>query len=269
MNAILPPAAIKRRDSLQQHLEYLLGKYELGLLPSFQLVECPEEAAPGAIALLPGWKLSDDEGGDLAGETLQPILPWRSERRFVELRNLVTTQTIEGACLWRSRVLSSLERWTLLQAIYREIGLCQWVLGEPVVSVSAKTHTCRAANLVGRLASGIAFGIEINLTLPQNSPLLDRHEIIARRGVASDQVVDSILRPHSLYVMTQEGRRAYRDTDTELFGLTEDQAALVREAFCTARQPHNSAVAQHRQICRVVAAVAQSSKTNQRIDVVP
>ena len=269
MKTLSAPNATTQPDSLHRHLEGLLAKYAVVASSEFRLRTDADEAEPGTTGLLPGWSLCDDQGNDLSGESARPLLPWRSERRFVELRNLVTGKTVEGPCLWRSRVLSAPGRWTLFQAIYREVGLCQWVLGEPFVSVYVAAHSHRAANLVGRLASGIACGIEIVLTLPETASLQDRHEIIARRGVASDQVVDAILRPHSLYVMTQDGLQAHRDTDTELFGLTEDQAALVREAFEAIRRPETAVGAEHRQICRVVAAAAQSVKSNQRQDVIP
>lgn len=264
--ASLPVSANPARP-LQQHLETLLSKYAPDASGQFQLTERVGETCGGEGMLVPGWCLCDEEGNDLSGETTKPLLPWRSERRFVELRNMVTSKTIEGACLWRSRVLSPPERWTLFQAVYREIGLCQWTLGEPFVSVYVAAHSDRAANVTGRLASGVACGLEISLTLPEGSALMDRHEIIARRGVASDQVVDSIVRPHSLYVVSQDGVQTFRDTDDELFGLAEDEAALVREAFEVIRTPENPGLAEHRRICRVVEAAVRSVLSDQRRDV--
>ncbi|MFA6289886.1 MAG: hypothetical protein WC661_21090 [Opitutaceae bacterium] len=271
MNAISLPPVPPQSCSPHGHLDRLAAKYGVTLQENLHLFERCEESDAISGAILPGWCLCDEEGRDLSGRSGIPLLPWRSERRFIELRNLVTTRTVETVCLWRSRCLSSPERWTLSQAIYREIGLCQWVLGEPFVSVYAATHTDIVANIIGRLASGIACGIEISLALPADSPLMDRHEAISRRGVASDQVVDSIVRPSSVYVMSEQGLQSYLDTDSELFGLGENQAALVREAFSSIRQPENSGadLATHQQICRVVAAVSRSVKSNKRIDLVP
>ena len=270
MSAAITPV-LSRDDSLHGHLESLAAKYAVALAEGLRLFERQEASDAKSGALLPGWCLCDEDGLDLSGQGGRPLLPWRSERRFIELRNLVTTRTVETVCLWRSRCLSGMERWTLPQAIYREIGLCQWVLGEPFVSVYAASHTDIAANIVGRLASGIACGIEISLALPAGSPLMDRHEAISRRGVASDQVVDSIIRPSSVYVMAGQGTRTYLDTDSELFGLAENQAALVREAFACISKPEASGddLATHRQICRVVAAASRSVKSNKRTDVAP
>lgn len=269
MSGIIPPPVPSRDDLLQWHLNHLASKYAVRLSENVRLFERHEESDATSAALLPGWCLCDEEGRDLSAGGGTPLMPWRSDRRFVELRNLVTTRTVETVCLWRSRCLSSPERWTLSQAIYREIGLCQWVLGEQFVSVYASTHSDIAANIVGRLSSGIACGIEISLALPADSPLMDRHEAISRRGVASDQVVDSIVRPSSVYVIAGKGVQTYLDTDSELFGLAEDQAALVREAFASIRQPEKADPADHRQICRVVAAVSCSVKSNKRTNVVP
>lgn len=269
MTIVEPPAIASVEEPLHGHLENLAAKYAVSLPEGLRLFERSEGSDAKTGVILPGWCLCDEIGLDLSGRGGRPLMPWRSERRFIELRNLVATRTVETVCLWRSRCLSSPERWTLSQAIYREIGLCQWVLGEQFVSVYAATHTEKAANIVGRLASGIACGLEISLALPEDSPLLDRHEAISRRGVASDQVVDSILRPSSVYVMSSKGVQAYLDTDSELFGLAEDQAALVREAFASIRHTEDADLEAHRQICRVVAAVARSVKSNKRTDVVP
>lgn len=268
MNTIPLPVVTAQTDSLQAHLQRLAEKYGVKLPAGKCLFERDEASAVKSDSILPGWCFCDDEGRDLSEPGGVPLLPWRSERRFVDLRNLVETETVETVCLWRSRCLSSPQQWTITQAIYREIGLCQWVLGEPFVSVYAATHTDKVANIVGRLANGIACGIEVSLALPKDSPLMDRHEAIAQRGVASDQVVDSIVRPSSVYLMTGEGTQAYLDTDSELFGLAEGQVAIVREAFASVQQAENSDLADHQQICRVVAAVSRSVKFNKRIDVV-
>lgn len=270
MSVIALTPLSSRADLLHEHLVKLAAKYAVTLPSNLRMLQRLSDIGAETGAILPGWSLCDEEGRDLSAGDRNPLMPWRSERRFIELRNLGTTKTIDTVCLWRSRCLSSAERWTLSQAIYREMGLCQWVLGSPFVSVYAVTQGGIVTNIVGRLANDIACGLEISLALPAHSPLMDRHEAISRRGVASDQIVDSIVRPSSVYVMAENGLQTYLDTDSELFGLCEDQAALVREAFAWISQPAAAEddLATHRQICRVVEAVSRSAKLNKRIDVI-
>ena len=60
---------------------------------------------------------------------------------------------------------------------------------------------------------------------------MDRHEIIARRGVASDRVVDTQVPQASIYKFTAEGEERFTDTDTELFGFELEEILLIRAAF--------------------------------------
>ena len=67
--------------------------------------------------------------------------------------------------------------------------------------------------------------------LPENTDEIDRHEIIARRGVASDRVVDTQVPQASIYKFTAEGEERFTDTDTELFGFEQEEILLVRAAY--------------------------------------
>jgi len=55
--------------------------------------------------------------------------------------------------------------------------------------------------------------------LPVGTAMIDRHELIAGRGVACDRVVDTQVPQDSIYALTGDGERRYTDTDAELFGL--------------------------------------------------
>ena len=66
---------------------------------------------------------------------------------------------------------------------------------------------------------------------------MDRHEIIARRGIACDRVVDTQVPQSSIYQFTANGEKRYTDIDTELFGFSNAEILLIRAAFEVLRQP--------------------------------
>ena len=70
---------------------------------------------------------------------------------------------------------------------------------------------------------------------------MDKHEIIARRGVACDRVVDSQIPQESIYVWSKNGHSAFTDVDTELFGLPDEVIWTVRAAFAVLAHPELAA----------------------------
>jgi len=88
--------------------------------------------------------------------------------------------------------------------------------------------------MVAKLENGVVCTIEVAATLPATASPIDKHEIIARRGVACDRAVDTQVPQHSVYVFSEKGEEAYTDTDYELYGLSEEDTAVVRQAFLAA-----------------------------------
>lgn len=60
---------------------------------------------------------------------------------------------------------------------------------------------------------------------------MDRHEIIARRGVGCDRTVDTQVPLASIYAFTPEGEERFTDTDAELFGFSLEEILAIRAAF--------------------------------------
>ena len=196
----------------------------------------PDE--PGVLAV--GWAL-------LAHPAVAhaiPLLPWRNERRFVELKRLVDNRTVEGVSLCRFSCVTTGSPMGLAAVLYREFDLVEWLIGSPIVAIHASMAAGRFANLLATLQSGVVASIEAGVTLPAESrpAVIDRHELIARRGVASDRVVDTQVPQSSVYTFTAAGAAAYTDTDAELFGLENDEINLVRAAFELAARPDAAAI---------------------------
>ncbi len=188
------------------------------------------------------------------------LLPWRPERRFVELKKLIDGKTLEGVSTLRFAAMSSEK--SLTQLLYREFDLCAYLGGAPVVSVFAVTSG-ETANAIVKLANDVSCSVECSAALPAGSEEMDRHEIIARRGVACDRSIDTQVPLSSIYQFTADGEKRYTDTDTELFGFSTDEIILIRAALEVLQHPETAEVwnKADAEVNKVIAGAMESGKT--------
>ena len=86
---------------MQKELEFLLKKYSVG----------KEAVLNGTTAVIVNGKA-------------YPLLPWRGERRFIELRNLIREGAIHGISVMRTlRIVK--KGSDLYKELYRELDLLQ------------------------------------------------------------------------------------------------------------------------------------------------
>jgi hypothetical protein len=254
-------------DHLQTALVGLLKKYEVPVPSGWRLALEPTgqtEEQP----LVPGWALLKEQAAAPAAVCPPiPLLPWRSERRFVELRRLVESGTVETVLMLRFSCQTDGRHLPLGAVLYRELDLAEWLMRAPIVSVMASING-PAANLVVRLADGTIGSIEANTALPEGSPMLDRHELIARRGVASDRVVDTQVPQSSVYLYGAGGVRQWTDTDAELYGLSVEEIHLVRAAWDVVARPEMAGDLrrQHSRLVRLVQLAFESDRRCQKLE---
>ncbi len=195
---------------LQEKLDFLLEKYSVDTKAT----------------------LKDRQTVVIDGEEL-PLLAHRSERRFIELKNMVAGGTLTGISVMRT--MSILEKGAdLYAALYRELDLCQFMLQRAIRSVTVMANG-NVMNVIATTADGVVCTLELAATLAAGEPPKDKHEIIAEHGIACDIVVDAQLKQDSIYVFGANGNVAYTDVDFELYGLSVEDIAVVREAFAVAR----------------------------------
>jgi hypothetical protein len=103
--------------------------------------------------------------------------------------------------------------------------------------------------------------------MPIGSPLIERHEIIAQRGVASDMVVDTQIPQSSIYTFTSKGENRYTDVDMELFGLDNLQIDHIRSAFQVLKTPGliEEFKRQHEHLVTLVQTIFESDSKRKRI----
>ena len=199
---------------------------------------------------------------ELADGKRVPLLPWRVERRFVELKKIVDGKTLEGVSTFRFASFSAGN--DPIKTAVRELDLAAYLANSPINRIFAVRNGDAACNILARFQNGMSASIECGSKLPTGSEPLDRHEIIARRGVASDRAVDTQVPQSSIYEWTTDGAKTFTDVDTELFGLPNDEIWIVRAAFAVLMEPElaaewsNAAVAMKKYAEAIVGSAAQN-----------
>ena len=253
-------------SELNEALAGLLRKYEVGVGGPWRLCDesrAVDRVADGVLQLVPGWTEAEE---DLPEATV-PLRPWRNERRFLELKRLVEEETIVPVLMCRFACLTDGEAIGLDAALYREFDLAAWIAGAPITGVYAAINAGHAANAIVRLANDVICSVEVGTTLPPGTPMQDRHEIIARRGVASDRVVDTQVAQSSVYVWSDAETGRFSDTDAELFGLCPEDVTLVRSSYEALSQPelHGELRQQHARLRQLVGLAHESDRRKERL----
>lgn len=168
-----------------------------------------------------------------------PLLPWRIERRFVELKKIVDGKTLEDVSTFRFASFSV--GGDPVKTAVRKLDLAAYLANSPICRIFAVRNGDAACNILARFQNGMSASVECGSKLPAGSDTLDRHEIIARRGVASDRAVDTQVPQSSIYEWTTEGAKTFTDVDTELFDLPNDEIWIVRAAFAVLMKPELAA----------------------------
>ena len=195
---------------------------------------------------------------EINGETY-PVLPYESERRFIELRNLVLNKRVGNMCTYR--IGHTAQKGTdLFELLTREIGILEFTVDSKVKEIFA-IKSENAMNCIAETENGCVCTLELAATL-NGTPNVDKHEIITDNGVACDRVVDTQTPQSSIYVYGKENK-TFTDTDAELYGLSEIEINTVRNAFlmakCVDTRIANKQRAEH--IAKVLEAAKQSLDT--------
>ena len=252
---------------LNDALAGLLDKYAVAPAEPWRLADGlpPPSGSGDALVLASGSFLGESD----LPESLVPLLPWRHERRFVELKRLVDEETVTPLLMCRFACLTDGRETSLKAILYREFDLIEWLAGTPIVGLYASMAEGRAANVIVRLAGGVIASVEAGTTLPAGAAVQDRHEMIARRGVASDRVVDTQVGQSSVYAWTDAGHEQHTDVDAELFGLDAERAALVRSAYDALRRPESTPARRrrHGRLRQLVELADESDRRRERLTV--
>lgn len=229
---------------MQKGLDFLLKKYSV---PSVAVLSCD-----GKTVKIDGVEY--------------PVLPYESERRFMELRNLKLTGRLGNMSTYR--IGHTAKKGTdLYELLAREIGILEFTVDSRVTEIFA-IKSENAMNCIAETENGCVCTIELGATLENGQADIDKHEIITDSGVACDRVVDTQTPQSSIYVYGKEPK-TFTDTDAELYGYSEIEINTIRNAFLIAKN-HPLAVdnaTKYEHIKAVVSAAKQSVETLENIKV--
>lgn len=217
------------------------------------------------LNLLPGWSFTGKELNDPD----VPLFTWRMNRKFIELRKMVADRTIEDACMLRFCTLACKDQWTLEALMYKEFDLCEFLSGGKIVSLHAVLTDNQAGNAIVRMDTGVIGSVEVGVQPSLGSKVIDRHEIIARRGVACDLIVDTLIPQNSIYTYTNNGAAAYKDVDNELFGCDEIQTEYIRSAFDVLKNTEQIRALreQHHHLSELVSMANESNLKQKKLEI--
>ena len=92
------------------------------------------------------------------------LLPWRVERRFVELKKIVDGKTLEDVSTFRFAAFAP--GADPVKLAVRELDLAVFLADSPVERIFAVRCGDAACNLLARLANGMSASIECGSKLP-------------------------------------------------------------------------------------------------------
>ena len=220
----------------------------------------------GLKYLLDKYSVSDDAVLSENGKTVTvnganfPVLPWESERRFIELRNLVVLGRVGNMCTYRIGHTVK-DGSNLFEVLEREIGILEFTVNSKVKEIFAIDGS-KTMNCIAETENGCVCTIELGATLTEGETEVDKHEIITDNGVACDRVVDTQVPQSSIYVRGNK-QAAYTDTDAELYGYSELQINTIRNAFAISKNENARALnkEKYEHIQKVIAAAKKSIDT--------
>ena len=195
-----------------------------------------------------------------------PVLPWESERRIIELRNLVVTGRLGNMCTYR--IGHNAKKGTdLFELLAREIGILEFTVNSNVKEIFAIAGV-NTLNCIAETENGCVCTIELANTLEKCGQDIDKHEIITDNGVGCDRVVDTQTPQQSIYVYGKNNQ-VFMDTDAELYGHKEIEINTIRNAFALAKSQElcklNTAKWAH--IQKVIEGAKQSLVTLENVKV--
>ena len=223
------------------------------------------------------------EGWTLLGDSLiladgrrVPLLPWRADFHYTAFRNLSAGDEIRFGQT-HARALTGLSVFRLLYAglrgeslddiLLRELDLSEWLTDARTVSVFAMRNG-DVMHVSTRLDSGVVCTLELSAVLPPTAQPVFKHELTTESGFVTDRAVDTIVTPHGMYLLSDEGAQAFDEVDTLTYGLSPEDARAARAAYallCGAADPAEYIAAEAR-LVKLRALAAKSCETGEPVD---
>lgn len=158
-----------------------------------------------------------------------PLFHWRAQRRYIELKNILEQGFVGRPLALRiHHILPPGEFCRSLQDLFTfEADLVEWLTGQRIERVFADFSGGSYTNCILATQGGVRASLELGFSPAGSQPVL-LHEIIGKKGVASDLAVDTQTQQYPVYLFRGKETVTYADLDAELYGLESAQADCIR-----------------------------------------
>lgn len=162
-------------------------------------------------------------------QNVVPLLHWRNKRKYIELKNILTSKMVEDPRALRiHHIVPQGELECSLQNIIAyEADLVEFITGNKLTKIFADFHDDTYTNCIASTDGNLKVSMELGFSPDGSEPVI-LHEIIARTGIASDVAVDTQTKQYPIYVFKGHEVEHYTDIDYELYGLEDTQADCIR-----------------------------------------
>lgn len=191
------------------------------------LKRCEESAQKIWKKKDPVWNLEKD--AVCIGDVRIPLMPWRFDRRLTEMRGLVGKgKAVYNLCAYKS-VRVDWAGTDFNDILLRELDVCQWMIGQDIVSVYAVSRGDKAMLALAETAFGTVCAFDLAATLSPESKPVTRHEIIGVEGIITDRSINEQVPVDAVYVFKDDKKYpdAYTDMDFSMLGLTSEEIQIV------------------------------------------
>lgn len=194
------------------------------------------------------------------------LLPWESERRFVELRKLVVDKRVGNMCTYRIGHTTT-KGSDIFALLKREAGVIEFTLNSKIKEIFAIAGE-NTLNAIAETENDCVCTVELACTLQAGERDIDKHEIITDNGIACDMVVDTQVPQSSIYLFGNK-QETYTDVDAELYGCSAAQVAVIRNAFavCKSEEQRKHNAAENAWLDKVIDAAKASLETLSNVKV--
>jgi hypothetical protein len=152
--------------------------------------------------------------------------------------------------------------------IYKELDIAEYLLGEPIVKVTAFMNGA-ACNLIAKTESGMQANLELGATMAPGTIPQFQHRLITKHGMANDKGVNDLIEQNGVYVFSDSDTRpvVYDDGEYYLYGLgVEDSVictyvlGIIRERVCA-----DALVEQDKHLRVLLDAVYESARLGKSV----
>ena len=161
-----------------------------------------------------------------------PLFPWRQVMRLMNMRKCVADRSIYDISVMKSECVEQ-KCFSVLSLAMRECEICEWLLGDSIVSVFAQTDKERVMHMIARMKSGILCSVDITNGLNEGTRETNRHEIISSVGELCDLPVGMQYASEDTYVFNSDRAvpSSYTEVIIEDVLYTREEAQIIRDAL--------------------------------------